>query len=38
MLILLGFTEKSVFQGGFTKTNIEGGLPEKRGGLGQFEI
>ena len=20
------------------KTNIEGGLPEKRGGLGQFEI
>ena len=24
------------FRGGSRKTNIEGGLPKKRGGLGQF--
>ena len=35
MLTFWGFTERSDFQGGSQKTNIEGGLFKKRG-LGQF--
>ena len=37
---IVGIHRKICFSGGGAsrKTNIEGGLPEKRGGLGQFEI
>ena len=39
---IVGIHRKICFSGGWggasQKTNIEGGLPEKRGGLGQFEI
>ena len=38
---IVGIHRKICFSGGggaSRKTNKEGGLPEKRGGLGQFEI